>query len=82
MGITNSGEPFRGDPQDKAREFDALWESSKLRAEFRHGFSLEELKHLSSRLRRMAKASSTLERESGIRRNEQYSLLASSRNPG
>jgi hypothetical protein len=48
------GSPKRH-PQDTAKEFDALWECSKERAKSRPGLNLEELKAISSSLRRMAR---------------------------
>lgn len=82
MGITDSGEPLQGGPQDKAREFDALWELSKLRAEFRRGLSLDEMKYLSSRLRRMARLSTEREHGDGTRHSGPCYWPASSKRAG
>lgn len=65
MGITDPGESPQRSPQDTAREFEALWAQSELRAKFRRGLDrdgLEELKSRSSRLRRMAQQAAVTER--------------------
>lgn len=78
----NPGIPSQRSPQDMAKEFDALWAYSEYRAESRPRMSLDELKRLSSRLRRMARLSVVPERESGTRRGEHYTWPASSRRAG
>lgn len=82
MEMKHPGEPFQDDPQEKAKEFDALWELSKLRAECRRGLSLEELKYISSRMRRMARLSVVPEQDSASRRGGRYDWPANSRKAG
>jgi hypothetical protein len=67
METANPSEPSQRSPQDTAREFEALWAQSRLRAKFRRGLSLEELKDHSSRLRRMAQQGAISERGAGSR---------------
>lgn len=82
METVSPGAANQRSPHDMAEEFDALWSESRKRAESRHGLTLDELKLLSSRMRRMARLRIVPERESGIRQNEHFSWPGSSRKAG